>query len=149
MQSFHGKQSVKNKYLKRVVDHKRADQIIKGTYWQDGKGCAVGCTIHGGDHFAYETELGIPAWLAFLEDGLFEAMPNEDAKEWPGRFLRAIPIGADPAAFDRVKSRFLHWMLVDEKDGLIAISEAEDVRLALRLVAEMHAKLARGETPTL
>lgn len=81
MLSFHGDEAVKKKYLKRVLAHKKADEIAKGFYWSGGKGCAVGCTIHGDDHFAYETELGIPAWLAFLEDELFEAMANEDAKE--------------------------------------------------------------------
>lgn len=62
--AFHGKASVKKTYLARVKKHEKADEIIKGIYWQGGKGCAVGCTIQGDDHGRYETELGIPRIIA-------------------------------------------------------------------------------------
>ena len=58
--AFHNKQSVKDKYLKRVKAHYEADQIIHGIYWENGKGCAVGCTIEGSDHSKYETVIGNP-----------------------------------------------------------------------------------------
>ncbi len=74
--SYHGKTSIKRRYLKRVRAHAKTDELIKGTYWDNGKGCAVGCTVHSGDHKAYETELGIPAWLAHLEDVIFENLKN-------------------------------------------------------------------------
>lgn len=41
---FHGKPAVKAKYLKRVRAHAKADEIVSGRYWENGKGCAVGCT---------------------------------------------------------------------------------------------------------
>lgn len=44
--SFHGKQSIKDKYIKRLKLHYKMDEIVKGKYWENGKGCAVGCTIH-------------------------------------------------------------------------------------------------------
>ncbi len=46
LRAFHNNPKVKSKYLARVKAHEKADEIIKGTYWQGGKGCAVGCTIH-------------------------------------------------------------------------------------------------------
>ena len=54
-------QKTKNKYIARVKAHAEADEIVKGTYWEYGKGCAVGCTIHSSDHDSYEKELGIPS----------------------------------------------------------------------------------------
>ena len=66
--AFHGKQSVKDFYIERVRAHAAADEIIHGKYWENGKGCAVGCTIHSRTHARYETELGIPLALARLED---------------------------------------------------------------------------------
>lgn len=33
MLAFHGDKKVKAKYLKRVRMHAKADEIIKGTYW--------------------------------------------------------------------------------------------------------------------
>lgn len=83
MKAFHNDPKIKAKYLKRVRAHAKADEIVKGRYWEDGKGCAVGCTIHSSNHSAYETELGIPRILARLEDTLFENLPNVLAKTWP------------------------------------------------------------------
>jgi hypothetical protein len=81
MQAFLNKKSIKTKYVKRLQQHYKQDQIIKGQYWENGKGCAVGCTVHSDSHNCYEIELGIPEWIARLEDTLFEGMPNEEAKE--------------------------------------------------------------------
>src|SRR5208282_5693902 len=90
MLAFHGKQQIKDEYLTRVKAHREADQIMKGQYWENGRGCAVGCTIHNSDHGRYETELGTPRILARLEDGIFESLPNDLAMTWPERFLDAI-----------------------------------------------------------
>ena len=45
MLSFHGDESIKEKYLSRVKHHREMDNIIQGTGWQNGKGCSVGCTL--------------------------------------------------------------------------------------------------------
>ena len=31
--------------LKQLRAHAKADEIVKGLYWENGKGCAVGCTV--------------------------------------------------------------------------------------------------------
>ncbi len=108
MQAFHNDPKVKATYLKRVRAHAKADEIVKGQYWNDGKGCAVGCTIHGQNHAQYETELGIPEWLARVEDTLFEGMSNARAKKWPAQFLAAIKPGVD---LEKSKKPFLIFLL--------------------------------------
>jgi hypothetical protein len=50
--------------LAQLSAHAKADEIIKGQYWKDGKGCAVGCTIHSGNHAEYERRFGVPQMLA-------------------------------------------------------------------------------------
>src|SRR3990172_9709817 len=95
MFAYHNSRAIKEKYLARVKAHAQADELIKGVYWENGKGCAVGCTIHSDQHKAYETELGIPVELAYLEDSIFERLPNGESKKWPDRFLSAIRVGAD------------------------------------------------------
>jgi hypothetical protein len=52
MKTFHGRLSIKKKYVARVRGHRLADQIVKGKYWENGKGCAVGCTVHSASHAA-------------------------------------------------------------------------------------------------
>ena len=95
MIAFHGKKSGKDGVLKQLRAHARADEIVKGRYWEDGKGCAVGCTVHSDSHAAYEAQFGVPQMLARLEDTIFEGLPNDEAKKWP------IHIGVASAALLR------------------------------------------------
>ena len=95
MQAFHNDIKIKQKYIKRVDAHIKADKLIRGQGWANGKGCAVGCTLENYEHKQYETELGIPEWLARVEDTLFEGMNEEKSKTWPKVFLKVIPVGAD------------------------------------------------------
>lgn len=90
--------------LTKIEKHRELDQIVQGYYWnedEDGvfRGCAVGCLLEDpdGGHERYETEFGIPVQLAWLEDGIFEALEPDDAKEWPLRFMQAILVLLDEA----------------------------------------------------
>jgi hypothetical protein len=133
--AFHGDDKIKDKYMKRLEAHKAADEIIKGTYWQNGKGCAVGCTVHSDNHAAYETELGIPRILARLEDGIFENLQNGRAKDWPIQFLSAIPIGAD---LSNVWPQFAIWMLIDEKWGVLQFAKKEKTKESIIAIAKFY-----------
>src|SRR5882724_7971251 len=114
--AFHGDPAIKAEYLARVLEHEKADEIVHGKYWEGGKGCAVGCTLHSADHMDYESKLGIPVALARLEDTLFEGQPNGQAKSFPARFLSAIKRGAD--------------VLVPLTKGASAASAADSARSA-------------------
>ena len=112
MLAFTGTSVTKLAILKQLRAHAKSDEIVKGQYWKAGKGCAVGCTIHGSNHALYESHFGVPQMLARLEDCIFEGLPNAEAKKWPVRFMSAIQPGAD---LSRVGWQFLHWLLTDEK----------------------------------
>ncbi len=142
MKAFLDDPKLKEERIAQVRRHREADQLIKGTYWEGGKGCAVGCTVHSGDHSAYETELGIPRVLARLEDRLFEGMPNEQAMMWPERFLSAIPVGAD---LSMVFPRWAHWMLTDFL-GAIPDAINDRNRSAVEGVSNLFFKIINGET---
>lgn len=95
MLSFHNDAAIKEKYLSRVRSHRKMDNILQRIGWQNGKGCAVGCTLENYGHSRYPIELGLPEWLARLEDAIFEGLPNELAMYWPENFLQSIPVGID------------------------------------------------------
>lgn len=115
MQSFHNDVAVKQKYLDRVLAHQKADNLIRGTGWEAGKGCAVGCTLENYDHSRYPVELGIPEWIARVEDTLFEGMSLEKSKTWPHDFLNAIPLGITEQQFElQIKAPFLILVLESE-----------------------------------
>ena len=110
MLAYYNDPKIKNDILSQLADHASADEIVKGKYWEDGKGCAIGCTIHSGNHMEYETKFGIPVMLARLEDRIFEGLPNEAAMKWPTRFMSAIEPGAD---LSLVGWKFQYWLLTD------------------------------------
>jgi hypothetical protein len=141
MLAYYGDQAVKDTIIAQLAAHRAADELVKGQYWQNGKGCAVGCTIYSGHHAEYETRFGIPQMLARLEDRIFEGLPNHDAQLWPERFMGAIRPGID---LSRVGWQFLHWLLTDASvnPGI----EDVTVRDAVRECANVLATLAKGES---
>jgi hypothetical protein len=91
--SFHNNPAIKQQTLDNLKEHLRLDEIIKGTGWSNGRGCAVGCTLNEYSHKAYEDELGLPEWLAHLEDVIFENLPDGLHKTFPLEMIEAIPVG--------------------------------------------------------
>jgi hypothetical protein len=148
--AYNGDKKLKAKLIRQIRDHRKAERLVKGTYWQgngDGRGCAVGCLTHdpSGGHAKYETLWGIPKELAYLEDALFEALPTKEAQEWPERFLKAIKPGAD---LSLVWPRFAFRMLNDDKHGMAFI--AKDYPDALKIIKSATALFERvvaGDPP--
>ena len=154
--AFHGDPELKAAMLKEARWHVEQDRLIKGTYGQDKtevkfKGCAIGCSIHSlarlhkkkldtSDHSIYETELGIPVRLAYLEDRLFEGLPNELAMTWPERFLQAIQPGAD---LSLVADKMQVWVLREHQSML-----KEEDRPALDGIIGLFETRAAGNLPT-
>ncbi len=140
MQAFLNDGTIKAKYLARVKAHQKADEIIKGKYWQDGKGCAVGCTVHSDSHNAYETELGIPRAVARIEDVIFEGLPNGQAMEWPLRFLDAVEVGSD---LSMVWPKFTLWVL----QGVLQYAKPKG-KLAIQTVILLFQEWVNGSKPS-
>ena len=130
MRAFHNDPAIKEKYLARVRAHAAADEIVKGKYWENGKGCAVGCTIHSDSHIAYEDELEIPVHLARLEDQIFEGLSNQLSKTWPIRFLEAIDPGAD---LSKVWPKIAIWILSDEEFGVLQYNNDPAILKVIKL----------------
>ena len=145
MLAYHNDPAIKSKLLADLQAHADADRLVKGQYWENGKGCAVGCTLHSlgakgaaANHAEYETRLGIPQMLARLEDTIFEGLPNADAMRWPVRFSAAITPGAD---LSRVGWLWLHWLLTD---GLPRVNDVA-VTAAIKKCADVLLPLTRGQ----
>ena len=136
MKAYHGSQYLKDKVIEELKAHYDADNFVKGTYWENGKGCAVGCLLKSSNHIEYEGEFGIPVHLARLEDLFFEKLPNDLSKEWPIRFMSSFDVGKD---YSQVVWDFLRWLLLDHlhlkitQEGDIF----DDVRKSLRQSAKV------------
>lgn len=129
MVAYHGDPAVKAALLDRIADHEHHDAIAQQTYGSPREGgevtvwerCAVGCSVHdlastpqrddGSElHALYPRLLGIPIWLAYLEDRIFEGLEWPDAKDWPRRFAEAIPVGG---SFEGLEDRLVAGRLRD------------------------------------
>ena len=118
MQAYKNDPAFKEELLREMKSHYDEDRIIRNSYGfglddKDYKGCAIGCAIHSlamlrervmfdpSDHKLLATELNIPVSLCHLIDLLFESLPSQQARQFPGRVLAAIRPGADlsPVAF--------------------------------------------------
>ena len=91
--AYNNSETEKSKYVSRMQAHIDADELVKGLGFEDGRGCAVGCTLNKYEHSAYESELGMPVWVAKMNDELHE---NTSDSVWPTlqlNFLQAVPVG--------------------------------------------------------
>ena len=95
LRSWHGDPAIKEKYQARMRAHIEADELIRGQGWEEGKGCAVGCTFDAYDHTRGPVEIGMPEWLMRLIDVIFEGVSEERSILWPEQFLEAVPVGID------------------------------------------------------
>ena len=88
---------------------------------------------------AFETQLGLPVFLAYLDEHIFEKLPLDQAKAWPLSFIEAVPVGAD---LELVFPRFMHWLLSDPL-GVRRHANAETVLIIDSLV-RMYADRING-----
>jgi len=150
MRAYHNDPALKARLLAEMAGHREADRLVQGVYFEqtngDWKGCAVGCLLQDpdGGHARYETEFGLPRVLAHLEDGIFEALPKDEAQSWPERFLAAIPVGAD---LSLVWPRFAVWLLADLEHGVRQFADARG-QGAINGVVEVYRQTIAGNTPT-
>lgn len=149
MISYHGKEEVKAKYVRRMREHQEADRIVQRFgYWLGGKGCAVGCTLESDirPHAQYPIELGLPEWLAHLEDHLFENLPEEEAASFALDFLQAIPVGVNELEWNRLRDSFqIFWLELQKTQ--IDCEKYPDVSDAIDNVIYLLREALEGHEP--
>jgi hypothetical protein len=138
LEAFFGDKKIKNKYIRRVEQHYKADEIIQGTGWANGKGCAVGCILNDYDHESFLVELGLPVKLAYIVDGIFEELDLISAKNFPLEFLSSIKIGAD---LSEVYTKLLIYILENKTSGLLkGLNESSEIYDILKTCLEFLEK---------
>ena len=136
--AFHNDASLAATVRTQVADHTVADEIIQGKYWENGKGCFIGCIAHGSDPSIVEQLTGFPLILTKIAESIFEGLPNGLAKGFPQRIIEAPRLGAD---LSLVPWKFLHWLVDD-----VLTEHADDkTRAACSPALEIVAAKSRGE----
>lgn len=132
-------QPQKDALIAQIHQHRIKDQLVKGIYWEGGKGCAIGCSLHASYHPIGELRYGIPITLWYLDDSIFENLPNGEAMLWPERFAAAFIPGRD---YSIVEWRFLHWLL--STNDVMPKANYTGAKDILRISIELLDKLANG-----
>ncbi|HEY0753796.1 MAG TPA: hypothetical protein VGD98_07535 [Ktedonobacteraceae bacterium] len=138
--AFHNTTQIRQLHVERVLAHQLANEIMQGTSWREKASGAVGSTLESNQHSLYEEELGIPRQLAYLEDRIFEGLPNKEAKTFPFVFLTSIPVGAD---LSLVLARFMVWLLIDSARGVLRFVGSQGA--AISAVAALYQRVIEGE----
>lgn len=163
MHAYLSDPQLKTRFLTEIRKHQEADQIVKSTdaREENGKwrGGAVACSIRSlnilfgtnhdtNDHLVYEKALGVPEWLAWLEDTIFEELPDDQSVEWPLRFAQAVPVGAD---LEPVKWHFCAPLMSRNIERVLPLDLPDDVKEhvvnAIRTVLSLHeAAMSTGQS---
>lgn len=85
-----------------IALHLDQDRLIRGTYWDGGKGCFIGCLTHSNDPRKAEARFGLTVPIMRIAENIFEAMPDEDGRAFFAAFGDAV--GEDGKDLSRV-----HW----------------------------------------
>jgi hypothetical protein len=143
--AFHGKASIKEKYVNRMRAHLKADQIVQGATGSGGKGCAVWCTFDKYDKNLFPIELGFPMALAYLDENIFEsAKKGEWSRTWPLRFLEAPLPGAD---LTHVPHRFAIWLLTSPDSLYQQILQDGEAKTICTDIAALYRRFVDGDRP--
>ena len=164
----------KEEFVNEMKKHQMQDNFVRGTYGKINdsgvfRGCAIGCGIRSisdlkgtaldtSNHSLYEKHLGIPKWLARLEDRIFETISSDRVKLWPVQFAEAINEGADLSLalypflivicksvlndFDHLKNPNVKKSIDDIIDALSRGEKNIDTLRALRKAAAAYAAAA-------
>lgn len=131
--------------MRELADaHAAADEYIAGSYqWEDGTGCAIGCTIRDAitlgilpvdtppnDHHKLAAATGVPLKVWRWCDHIFEGLPPDEWPDWTPRFLRAIRPDADYSDLDGRLSEL--W---------IGVRSAFDARIMADILCEELARI--------
>jgi hypothetical protein len=129
--SYHNNPEVKESLVARMQKHIELDELVQGATGENGKGCTVWCALNNGDlkegynHEAFETRLGLPEWLAILQDSIFEGLKPEDAKQFSSDWPKAIPVGKD---LTPVKWKFCAFILQRNIERVLTLDIPEDLK---------------------
>ena len=94
-------------------------------------------------------DFGVPEELAYLECGIYEKLPVPLARQWPERFVNAIPARAD---LGDVADRLMLWLLRDTASPLMLdIDAAQRLwrdKFPLGKVADLFDRKLAGVPPS-
>jgi len=112
MSAFFNEPKLKEAVIRRLEHHRTMDDFVQGIYFEEGRGCHLGCLTHSNNdsHVITKKLFNIPVNVAYLLESIFEGIPSDNCSWWAIESIKSIPVGAD---FSLFKARFCIWLLRD------------------------------------
>ena len=129
--SFNNDPKIKESLIARMQKHIEADELLQQEIGQNGKGCTVWCALNNGDiqygytHSSFPEVLGLPEWLAHLQDIIFEGLSINDAKQFSSDWPKAIPVGKN---LEPVKWKFCAFLMEQNIERVLLLNISEDLK---------------------
>ena len=129
--SFKNDPKIKDDLIARMDKHIELDNLLQKATGEDGKGCTVWCALNNGsmhygyNHSAFPSILGLPEWLALLQEVIFEGLSVEDSKQFSSEWVRAIPVGKD---LEPVKWKFCAFVLKENIERVLLLDISEELK---------------------
>ena len=122
-------------WIAEMEEHQRLDRLRQGDWFDPATliGCFFGCATQSSEGALKKAiaEMKLPPWLVYLSEKIFEGLPSEEAKTFPVRWLKAIPLNAN---IESVK----HKLAIARLSKLKENCDDDNVNLALEMVIECH-----------
>ena len=139
--SYHGNQSEKDTAIANAIRHSEKDMLAAGTYgviYDSFKGCSVGCDafditgqVEASPHKITADHFGFPEWLERLRDTIFEGLPEDKRAYWHSSLKKAVPVGLDEVGFEKVKAKFLIFILKNSLKTVGSLSISDELRVKI------------------
>jgi hypothetical protein len=138
MISFHRSHALKQEMSDWLVEAIDYDKLKQGLYWDGRCGCLVGMLLMGQPHAAITEHLGLPVWLAYLADLLFESQPSGKSGQFAVDFVESIPVGV---SLEKAKRRILDCILAEHRrrvrdEGIPERLKADCLRMLIHVAAD-------------
>ena len=139
-----GSQEIKDLTLEMLRADQEAHRIVQRHYWEDGKGCQLGCLTRklDGTHAAVVDRFGFPLRVAYWLEAVFEGLPQGECEQWVIDSAEAIPIGAD---LSLAHHRLAVWLLGPDSPSSQG-NQHETVSRAVAGARALHVRAANAES---
>lgn len=142
MRAYHGDPQLRQQVIDKLHSLEQADRWEhRPVYWNGEVGSFVGSLLQGDDLERWETDLGLPKWLALTIDSMVAANATLGVS-WGIHLMQGISPGM---AMDTVGSRSLLELLKGKTHGLNGLEAAAGLAEALESVAALHAARLAGQ----
>lgn len=116
-----------------VADHIAADQVVQGRYWENNRGCFIGCLTHSSKSQLVTHKFGMPLPLVCITERVFDRLTEKESV----KFFADIPAAID---IDGKDLSLIHWQFL--RDTLLRLPK---ITSEIKTVIKGISLLAKGE----